>query len=939
MVATEELLLLDKCSSLSRLKGSVATKNDKALRSWSPRLSRLLTPALPALTAEGSAMFLQQRKRHRFNNHTSSAHQHLDDEGGAATLGYRAVRPRAEYASAAAALSQPSQPSEAAATSSLLIPAAHAVGDSATPVTAIVLSNSPALHNSAITVDSKRAYPCRFCGVSLSSSSNRLRHERAKHQPQLEGSSASVTEAAPAASASDVSGRRLELEVGEAAAAAQLTSDLPPKAPEPSHQLCMLSQQLGAASQPAAASSFVSQPAAGHMAMVLDVDAGEGVSSSSSSSSDNSDSDPDPAANAGTASDSAAQIEGTTSSAAPQQQPSLSMDLAGIEGVSPSLQEAELQAQCYPFLCWLTEPPLTPCEALVKARRIKSLSQLQPIKNTLRFIFVLLHEHRILEAPELRALSTLSVCQQLYNAMQARQAGHARLHAIFLLAKKILVFLSSKESATRRQFLLPSSVSESYLYVDGICSDSSFRRKQEARNRSLLGVAASRQLHHTQAAQSSAPGPAGFRVPQTWSTSAATTATASAAASERAMPLAHVNAQSSPQTKLQRVKTSFKSAARTSPSAPSSSAAVAQVATPANAAASAEGVSANEMSSAELQRVTQGCVQFLQQHSVQQIDISSNSSSAPSAGPASTLANGNAAAATQPEVRSSVDVLDAAANLKATAASSADVVTMARQPIGNESAPATALAIAACAAELAALPIMNDKAAPAAVPVADHVYMAYLVTALLCLCMAPRSQVLRQLQIGSSLVKESDGKYWVRLLADMCKNGKPTLFAVPELLTPVMDHYLKHVRPRMLARQPRAPGASGPALAAAAGSSQLTNPPLQLQQAHNYFFCKANGTAPRAEFSTCTSLVTMQLIGRPINAHAFRSAVITTFYSANASQADMDTLANIMSHDANTARNYYYRPAHMRAAEETAQRMMTQLLPIVEEQKCVEGQF
>jgi integrase len=169
-------------------------------------------------------------------------------------------------------------------------------------------------------------------------------------------------------------------------------------------------------------------------------------------------------------------------------------------------------------------------------------------------------------------------------------------------------------------------------------------------------------------------------------------------------------------------------------------------------------------------------------------------------------------------------------------------------------------------------------------------------------------------------VKEADGKYWVRMLADMCKNGKPTLFAVPELLTPIVDYYLQVVRPRMLARQPQLMYEDG---AAAASSSSLQH---SVVPSHDYFFCKTNGTAPRVEFSTCTSLATMQLIGRPVNAHAFRSAVITTFYSANASQADMDTLANIMSHDAATARNHYYRPQHMRAAEETSQRMMKQLL-------------
>ena len=63
--------------------------------------------------------------------------------------------------------------------------------------------------------------------------------------------------------------------------------------------------------------------------------------------------------------------------------------------------------------------------------------------------------------------------------------------------------------------------------------------------------------------------------------------------------------------------------------------------------------------------------------------------------------------------------------------------------------------------------------------------MSYLVTSTLCLGLAPRSQVLKQLQLGTSFEKnEDDGRYWVRLLAEMSKNGKPTTFALPLELTP-----------------------------------------------------------------------------------------------------------------------------------------------------------
>jgi hypothetical protein len=111
---------------------------------------------------------------------------------------------------------------------------------------------------------------------------------------------------------------------------------------------------------------------------------------------------------------------------------------------------------------------------------------------------------------DLHALTRLPECQALFDALNQRQAGSGRFHAIFLLIKKLLVYLSSQESAARRQFLQPT-IYESYLYVDGVCSDSSHRRKQESRNRAVLGNASQLQAHTALA------NPQPFVVPTTWS--------------------------------------------------------------------------------------------------------------------------------------------------------------------------------------------------------------------------------------------------------------------------------------------------------------------------------------------------------------------------------------------------------------------------------------
>lgn len=184
-------------------------------------------------------------------------------------------------------------------------------------------------------------------------------------------------------------------------------------------------------------------------------------------------------------------------------------------------------------------------------------------------------------------------------------------------------------------------------------------------------------------------------------------------------------------------------------------------------------------------------------------------------------------------------------------------------------------------------------------------YMHHLVTAMLCLGLAPRSQVLRQLQLGSTFVKEADGRYWVRMLADHNKNGKPTAFALARELTEPYDFYLSTIRPALLQQQ---------------------HHQGEGNQLHDYVFFKRNGSAPRADFSELTALATQQLIGRPVNAHAFRSAVITTFYKSGASQSDMDVLASLMAHDPATARTYYFRPQMAEAAVSTNERVLASLL-------------
>jgi hypothetical protein len=131
--------------------------------------------------------------------------------------------------------------------------------------------------------------------------------------------------------------------------------------------------------------------------------------------------------------------------------------------------------------------------------------------------------------------------------------------------QKIFVYISGRNPIAQRQYLPPNLI-ESYGYVSGICSENGLRRKTEARNRTLFGVKATKQLllDH-RGAHSSQP----FAIPATWTTDKE--------AQEHPAP---------------------RSAPRSAPS-------------PSAAAMPAVGPSNNEMSTTELQQVTKQCLAAL----------------------------------------------------------------------------------------------------------------------------------------------------------------------------------------------------------------------------------------------------------------------------------------------------------------------------------------
>lgn len=408
--------------------------------------------------------------------------------------------------------------------------------------------------------------------------------------------------------------------------------------------------------------------------------------------------------------------------------------------------DAHISSCCTPFLSWLCAPSVTEAERLVKARRVDP-KQLPPVKKNLAFIIRMLLGARVVEPSQfkLEVFTQEAVCQQLNTFLEERQAGASRIYALFLLIKKVLVYLSSSESVRRREYIAPNTWN-SWTCVDTICSDSNTHRKQQSRNRKLLGAEQCKRLGS--GAVRSAPTADDLRMPAMYG-----------------------------EKKLKKSD----STTAASPIVPTGNL---PLATPC----------AQDVSTDDLRRILEGCLTYLNQGTVQD----------------------------------------------------------------------------------------------------DFRFVAYLVTATLCLAMAPRQQVLRQLRLGSSFCKKDDGRYWIVMLAHMNKNGRATMFPVGEELTSAYDLYLGTIRPRLLGAK-----------------------------SHDYVFCKQTGDAPGPtfSFSDWTRSVCKEVIGRPVNCHAFRGALVTSYYKSGANQSEMNALADVMAHDPSTARDYYFKDDAQRQALEVHDRM------------------
>ena len=417
----------------------------------------------------------------------------------------------------------------------------------------------------ALRLTPKRDYPCRTCGCKLSSASNRVRHERAKHKQQP---ASTPPASSPAASSlSSTAAQQTSTSVGIANNAPRLSSLRVWKATEPASpgsedesdrddEVDFELEQYASATRSADGLAF-SAPALCW-------------------SAEEEKSDESPVASEARASSSSGSDMSTASDDGDMPSRNAAVATTSYPGMRSLFSDDDLQAALFPFLHWLSQPPLTPCEVLVKGRgRLKCQTQLQPIRCNLKFIFSILNLKKVTDTVDLRVLTQIDACQALFDALGERRVGSVRYHALFLIVKKALIFLSSQESTTRREYL-PVSLYPSYSFVDSVCADSGFRRKQESRDRCLLGIQATQQLLHDHHGRQP---PRPFTVPATWSGSSTT-----------------------PDQPQQQVTKSSVLAA--------SSAASGRSSTSSSSPASA---SPNEMTQAELQLVTNGCLARIQE--------------------------------------------------------------------------------------------------------------------------------------------------------------------------------------------------------------------------------------------------------------------------------------------------------------------------------------
>ena len=247
---------------------------------------------------------------------------------------------------------------------------------------------SPSPSSSPLVLAPKRMYKCRMgCSAELASSSNRLRHERAKHPVQQASVSTAVDARVPSQTSYLQRHRLAPRVVSPSVRAAASASSVPTMDEELDHEEEDVElEQFAAATALSSRNRFAAHsPAASTSGDEEKSDGPSDETPASSSEASRSDQSGD----------------------------------EGVPGMRPLFTDADMLNGCLELLRWLALPPITQVESMVKSRkgRLASDAQLRPLKNNLFFIFTLLQERELVHKVDLEVFTRLDVCRGLFDAL------------------------------------------------------------------------------------------------------------------------------------------------------------------------------------------------------------------------------------------------------------------------------------------------------------------------------------------------------------------------------------------------------------------------------------------------------------------------------------------------------------------------------------------
>jgi len=161
-----------------------------------------------------------------------------------------------------------------------------------------------------------------------------------------------------------------------------------------------------------------------------------------------------------------------------------------------------------------------------------------------------------------------------------------------------------------------------------------------------------------------------------------------------------------------------------------------------------------------------------------------------------------------------------------------------------------------------------------------HSLQTYLIFAILS-CIPDRQRTIRQLELGRTLIKGRDGRWFIQHSHADYKTGK-TYGDRPAL------HIAPYIYPEL--------------------EAYLTTWRKELNPQHNYVFTKTCGKPlDRAELSRHFSITAFRITGKRTNPHLIRDMVVTYFRDGNATEHELQALALYMGHSIEMQRNTYDR--------------------------------